>query len=201
MTSSAAARLKFIAERFVYEGYLRVKEFVLQFQRFDQQWSAPLTREVLTRGEAVVVLPYDPVARQVLLIEQFRLPAWVQGFDPWLLELPAGMLDDGETPEAVAMREMREETGLAITGLRLLHSFLPTPGVLAETIHLFFAQCDLSPLRNGHALFHGKTDEGEDIRLIPTDLVALPALLASGKIVNATALLGLYWLLREQEVK
>ncbi len=192
------SKLKFIADRIVYQGYLRVQEFTLQFQRFDHSWSEPITRQVLARGEAVVVVPYDPKLDQILLIEQFRLPAWCRGIEPWLLEFPAGMSDAGEAPETVARREMLEETGLDVLDLRLMHTFLPSPGALAETIHLFLGRCDLSPLQTGHGLIHGKEDEAENIRLVPMAADEMGDLIDSGKIANATALLGLYWLLRHR---
>ena len=76
------------------------------------------TWEVWRRGRAAAVLPYDPVADAVVLIEQFRLPALAAGLDPVLVELPAGLCDDGETPEATARRETMEEMGLAVGALR-----------------------------------------------------------------------------------
>ena len=189
-------KVKISKEKTILQSYLTVEEVGLEFQGFDGGWQGPITRQVIRRGQAVVVLPYDPVLDQVLLIEQFRLPALYQGFDPWLFELPAGMCDNpGERMDDLARREMFEETGLEISGLELLHSFLPSPGVLAETLHLYVARCDLRPLQRGHAKIHGKKEEGEDIRLHPLPFAEIERYLAEKKIVNAPAMLGLYWLL------
>ena len=95
------------------------------------------TWEVWRRGRAAAVLPYDPVADAVVLIEQFRLPALVAGLDPVLVELPAGLCDDGETPEATARREMMEEMGLAVGALRRIGGFLLTPGGADEVCELY----------------------------------------------------------------
>lgn len=189
-------KVKISKEKTILQSYLTVQEVSVAFQRFDGNWQGPVTRQVVRRGQAVVVLPYDPVLDQVLLIEQFRLPALYQGFDPWLLELPAGMCDHpGESVIDLARREMFEETGLEIADLALLHSFLPTPGVLAETLHLYVGRCDLTPLQRGHATIHGKHEEGEDIRLRPLPFAEIATYLAEQKIINAPAMLGLYWLL------
>ncbi len=193
-------KVKILAQETVYPGYARVEKFDLQFRLYDGEWSRPVSREIVYRGEAAVVIPYDPKRDAVLMIEQFRLPALCKDFDPWLLELPAGMVDHGpESLESVARREMMEETGLEITNLRRLHSFLPSPGVLAETLHLFIGRVDLSPLDNGHGLYHGAKDEDEDIKLCPMALSEIPNLLKEDKIKNASSMLGLYWLLLHRD--
>ncbi|TAH33051.1 MAG: NUDIX domain-containing protein [Alphaproteobacteria bacterium] len=193
-------KVKILAQNTAYGGYARVEKFDLQFRLYDGEWSRPVSREIVYRGEAAVVIPYDPQKDMVLMIEQFRLPALCKNMDPWLTELPAGMVEDSsESIESVAAREMMEETGLGITHLRHLHSFLPSPGVLAETLHLFVGKVDLSPLDNGHGMYHGAREEDEDIKLCPMPLSDVPNLLKQDKIKNASSMLGLYWLLLHRD--
>jgi len=71
---------------------------------------APITRLVLERGDSVAVLPHDPLAGALLLCEQFRAPTVARG-PGWMVEIPAGMLDENEVAEACARREILEETG------------------------------------------------------------------------------------------
>ena len=80
------------------------------------------------------VLPYDPVADAVVLIEQFRLPALAAGLDPVLVELPAGLCDDGETPETTARRETQEEMGLTVGALRADRRFPADPRRLRRSV-------------------------------------------------------------------
>ena len=70
------------------------------------------TWEVWRRGQAAALLPYDPIADAVVLIEQFRFPALAAGVEPTLVELPAGLCEDNEDPADTIRREMREEMNL-----------------------------------------------------------------------------------------
>ena len=85
-----------------------------RYRRFSGEWSGRKRYDVLRRGQAVGIALYDPDRDTVVLIEQFRLPALLAGASPWQIEVAAGLIDADETPEMVAVRETREETGLAI---------------------------------------------------------------------------------------
>lgn len=63
------------------------------------------------RGHAAVLLPFDPERDEVVLVEQIRIAAYDTSVTPWLLEMVAGMIEEGETIEAVARREAMEEAG------------------------------------------------------------------------------------------
>lgn len=193
-------QIKILERKNLYKGYLAIDAFKLQFELFEGGMSPVVSREVCLRGEAVAIVPYDPVLDQVLLIEQFRLPAHCRGIDAWLLEIPAGLVEEGEEKTEVAQREMIEETGLTVRDLKFLHNYLPSPGALTEMAHLYVGKVDLSPLSKGHKKIHGLKEEGEDIRLCPTPVSEIPNLLAAGRVCNATALLGLYWLLHNHTI-
>ncbi len=125
------------SEQRVWNGRFPLDVVRFRHRRFDGAMSGVKTWEVWRRGRAAAVLPYDPVADAVVLIEQFRLPALVAGLDPVLVELPAGLCDDGETPEATARREMVEEMGLTVGALRRIGGFLLTPGGADEVCELY----------------------------------------------------------------
>jgi ADP-ribose pyrophosphatase len=90
-------------------------------------------REIVRHPGAAVLLPVTSDGR-VILIRQFRYAA-----GETLLEVPAGTLDPGETPEETALRELVEETGYHANRLEKLAEFFPSPGILAERMHLFLA--------------------------------------------------------------
>jgi ADP-ribose pyrophosphatase len=170
---------------------------VIRFRhrRFDGTQSGEKTWEVWRRGRAAAVLPYDPVADAVVLIEQFRLPALVAGLDPILVELPAGLCDDGETPEVTARRETTEEMGLEVAALRHIGAFLLTPGGADELCDLYAGRVTAPAAEpDGIAGHAGMVEENEDIRIRvwPADR-AIEAALA-GRMTNSVTMIGLLWL-------
>jgi ADP-ribose pyrophosphatase len=94
--------------------------------------------DIVEHVGSVVILPVDADGN-LLFVRQYRHAA---GLD--LLELPAGTLDEGESPEACARREVREETGMAARNLEELGGFYLAPGYSTEYMHVYLAT-DLHP--------------------------------------------------------
>jgi ADP-ribose pyrophosphatase len=122
-------------------GFFEVEEAELRFERFDGRMSQTVERMHLDRGRAAAVLLYHTEREQFLLVRQFRFAAWTKG-QGWLTEIVAGKIDDGETPEQAAQREVEEETGYRIPQPQTLSVFFTMPGGSSERIHLFFAEID-----------------------------------------------------------
>jgi len=134
------------------------------------------TREVVEHVDCVVVLPIDS-GGNILLVRQFRHAVGKE-----LLELPAGSIDAGETPEQAAVRELREETGYKPCKLERLGGFYAAPGYCTEDLHFFRAsQLEKSPLTAED------TDEIEVVPVSPADVLGL---IASGQICDAKTLAG-----------
>jgi ADP-ribose pyrophosphatase len=119
--------------------------------------------------------------RQVTLVRQQRAPAGGP-----LLELPAGGVEEGETPLATARRELREETGLHGGDWTEVAAFFTTPGFCDERMHLFLAR----ELEQGDA----EPEESEQLELVRVPLDDVPALLP--EIEDGKTLAGLLLLLR-----
>jgi nudix-type nucleoside diphosphatase (YffH/AdpP family) len=159
--------------------------------------SPVIRRDVFVSGDAVTVLPYDPLRDRVLLVEQFRAGPLGRGDPlPWQLEAIAGRIDPGETPEDCARREAVEEAGLVLGALEKVAEYYPSPGAMTEFIYSYVALCDLP---DGVAGVFGDADEAEDIRgqLVPFD--GLMAAVAGGEIANAPLILTAFWLQRERD--
>ncbi|WHZ37138.1 NUDIX domain-containing protein [Sagittula sp. MA-2] len=146
-----------------YDGFFRLKPFHLRYPTFDGGMSEELRRECFVAYDVSLVLPYDPVTDCVLLVEQLRFGPIHRGDPvPWVLEVVAGMVDAGETPEEAALRETREEARLDLTRLIRVSGGYASPGYSTEFYHNFIGLCELS---ESAARFSGGLDEEhEDIR-------------------------------------
>jgi nudix-type nucleoside diphosphatase (YffH/AdpP family) len=179
-----------------HAGFFGLDVYSLRHRRFDGDMSAELQREVFAIGDAVTVLPYDPVQDRVLLIEQFRVGPLGRGDPlPWQLEAIAGRIDPGETPEAAARREAVEEAGLVLGALEKVAEYYPSPGAVAEYLYSYVALCDLP---DGVAGVFGAEAEGEDIKGHLLAFDRLVEVMNSGEIGNAPLLLTVLWLQRER---
>jgi ADP-ribose pyrophosphatase len=185
-----------IAEtRTAFERFVRIDVVRFRHRRFSGEWSVPQTHDVMRRGPAVAIVLYDPDRDRVVLVEQFRVTALMAGASPWQIEVVAGLIDSDETPEMVAIRETREETGLAIIGEVIpIQRFMPSSGSSDVTVFLFCARVDSTSA----AGVHGLAEEGEDIRVVVKTTAEVEALLDAGTIENGHSLVGLYWLLRHR---
>jgi ADP-ribose pyrophosphatase len=174
-----------------WQGFFRIERFRVRHRLFAGGWSRELEREVFERGTAAGILLYDPDRDAVVLIEQFRLPAYLAGFAPWQLEIVAGIVDRGRSPEAVVRDEAVEEAGVEVAGDILpIHRFLPSPGGSTEAVALFCGRVD----SRGTSGIHGLVDENEDIRVHVLPWRDAAALIRRDAIENAFALIALYWL-------
>ena len=178
-----------------FRGFFRVERYQLRHRRFAGDWSPVIEREIFVRGHAAGILPYDPRLERVLLVEQFRTAAVVAGRAPWTLEVPAGMIPEGETPDGVALRELEEEAGLKAEELIPLFTFMPSPGGSSETVWLYAALVDLSSA-GGLA---GVAGEDEDIRIVVLDAEEAIGRLARNEVDNAITIMSLQWLTMNRE--
>jgi len=186
--------VEIIARDAVYRGYLRLDAYRLRHRRHDGGWTGVIGRELVERGHAVAVLPYDPALDQVVLIEQFRIGAYAAGWPPWQIEIVAGIIEPGEAPEDVARRECVEECGCRLGALVHVCDFLTSPGVMSETVAVYCGRADASQAGGVHGLDH----EDEDIRAIALDAETAFDWLDQGRILNSPAIVALQWLRRER---
>lgn len=175
-----------------YVNFFAVQEDDLSFPKFDGGHSPVVSRAAFVGGDAVTVLPYDPVSDEILLIRQFRYGAYVRGDrQPWCAEPIAGRIDPGETPEEAARREALEEAGLEVTKLYPVARYYPSPGVLSEFLFSFVAPVDLSGVDRR---VQGVETEAEDIQSRVISLDHLMQMIATGEADTGPLVLTAYWL-------
>ncbi|ATG72787.1 ADP-ribose pyrophosphatase [Zobellella denitrificans] len=182
--------MQLLAEEVGYKGFFRLLKVRLKHRLFAGGWGPVLTRELFDRGHAAAVLPYDPVRDEVVLVEQFRVGAIHDRNSPWLLEIVAGMVEEGESEEEVVRREAREEAGLTLKTLTRALSYFSSPGGCSERITVFIGEVDATEAADHAGLVH----EGEDIRVHRLPRTRAMEWLAQGKIDNAASVIALQWL-------
>jgi ADP-ribose pyrophosphatase len=178
-----------------YEGFFRLERLTLRHSQFRGGMGPELVREIVERGDVAAVLLYDPYLDQVVMIEQFRVGAMADPRGPWLLEIVAGLIEPGETPEQVARREALEEAGCTVLELEPVTMFYATPAKSSERSYLFCGRVDASRAGGVFGLAH----EGEDIRVVPLPLDEALARIDSGAINSAWPIIALQWLGRHRE--
>ena len=182
--------VEIVARRTGFQGFFRMDVLRLRHRLFGGGWSRVMERELFVRGPAVVMIPWDPVRDELVMIEQFRIGGLDVGPSPWQMEFVAGIVEAGESFEDVARREAMEEAGLEVGALVPVHRYQVSPGGNTEEIIVLCGRVDASRAEGIHGVAH----EHEDIRVhrVPFD-VALGAL-ARGELRNAAAIVGVQWL-------
>jgi ADP-ribose pyrophosphatase len=186
-------------EDYRFGEQFRVTRATLRYRRFDGQMSDPVTRFNFERGDSVGVLLYDPQDDAVVLVRQFRYPAYA-GLDPderegdgasraWLLEIVAGVVDEDQTIKEVAHRELLEEAGYQAKGeLQPIGTIYPSPGGTSERIHLFLSEVDR---RQRAGKGGGIAAEGEDIQIVILPLRQAMDMVTRGEICDAKTIIAL----------
>jgi len=194
-TGPKQKKVEIVDQEVVYQGHYRVDRYRLRHSLYTGGMGQEISREVFKRGDAVAVLPYDPRRDEVVLIEQFRIAAQLQGEDPWMLEIVAGLIEPGEHVEDVAGREAQEEAGLELERLLPIARYYASPGASTEVVTMFCALVDASTADG----IHGLDEEGEDIRVVRVPFGAVSGLVDDGLLRNSPVLIGLQWLLLNRD--
>ncbi|MBG2876871.1 ADP-ribose diphosphatase [Proteus alimentorum] len=182
--------VKLLNQRDLYKGFFRMTEYRFKHRLFEGGWSEEVKREVFERGNAGVLLAYDPKRDEVVLIEQIRIPAYETSETPWLLEVVAGMVEQGESPEDVVRREAQEEAGVIVGRCEPIVSYLSSPGGTSERMHVYVGEVDATTAKG----IHGLACENEDIRVHVVSREQAYLWVEEGVIDNAASVIALQWL-------
>lgn len=164
---------KKIREELIYQG--RVFDLVKAVFRVPS--GKEHNYDLVKHHGAVVIVPVDSQGR-ILFVRQFRI-----GADKELLELPAGLLEENETPESSAAREIQEEVGMAAQALEKLGEFYMVPGYSTEKLHAFLAT-GLSPSSL-------PTDEDEYLELVAIPIPDVFEKIRAGEMEDGKTLASL----------
>jgi nudix-type nucleoside diphosphatase (YffH/AdpP family) len=180
----------------VFDDVFKIQQATLRFQKFDGQMSEPVRRLVFERGDSAAALLFNRDTQQVILVNQFRYPAYEKG-QGWLYEVVAGSIDANEQPEESIKREIREEIGYEVNELTHIATFYVSPGGTSERIILFYGEVgDADRISSGGGL----ASEHEDIELVELPLPDLWQALENGNIVDAKTLIAAQWFQQRKQV-
>ncbi|RJL00792.1 ADP-ribose diphosphatase [Enterobacter chuandaensis] len=182
--------VEIIARETLYSGFFSMDLYRFRHRLFNGEMSGEIRREIFERGHAAVLLPFDPVRDEVVLVEQIRIAAYDTSESPWLLEMVAGMIEEGESVEDVARREALEEAGLMVGRTKPVLSYLASPGGTSERLSIMVGEVDATTAEG----IHGLADENEDIRVHVVSREQAYQWVEEGKIDNAASVIALQWL-------
>lgn len=183
------------SDRTVWEGRFRLDVIHFRHRRFDGTTSGERVWELWRRGRAAAMLPYDPWSDSVVLMEQFRLPALAAGVEPVMVEVPAGLCEDGESPDQTIAREMREEIGLDADRAEPIGDFMLTPGGCDERCMLYVGRVRApAAAPDGTVGLAGLAAEQEDIRVRVLPAEQAIATAVAGRYPNSVTSIALLWL-------
>jgi len=161
-----------LSSHLIYEG----RALKLRIDEVEAAGGRETRREIVEHDDCVAIIAV--ASDSVLLVRQFRKPV-----EQELLEIPAGGIDPGESPEAAVSRELREETGYLPQKVERLGGFYAVPGYGTEYLYLYLAT-DLTPSR----LF---AEDTESISVVRVPISQVLELIASGSICDAKSIAGL----------
>lgn len=178
------------SKRRVFDGFFKIDEAELSFERFDGEMSRPVKRLCFERGDSVAALIFNRDSRTVILVEQFKYPTYDNG-PGWIVETVAGIAEPGEAADAAVRREVLEEVGYEIERLEPIATFYLSPGGSSERILLYYAEVtNAGKVASGGGL----PSEDEDIRPVELSLADVERLLTTGGLHDAKTIVGVQWL-------
>lgn len=177
-------RIKVRSSKVLSNVWARLEQVVFDYRHRDGQWQTQ-TREIYHRGHGAAVLLYDTTRSTILLIRQFRYPAWTVDGDGFLLEVPAGIIE-ADDPVATVRAETEQETGFVIGQPTFLFKAYATPGSVTEQLHYFMAPYSD---RNRSGTGGGLHEEGEDIEVLEVPLAQAVLWIEEGRIIDAKTII------------
>lgn len=181
--------IRILKEEILSDEWATLKKYTIDYRRRDGTWEKQV-RQVYDRGHGAAILPYDPVRRTVLLVRQFRLPAYLTGNPEPLVEACAGLLDSND-PLTAIVKEAEEELGFRLRNPRLVFAPYMSPGSVSERLYHFIAEyTPADRISEGG----GALDEGEDIEVLEPAMEEALAMVEDGRIIDAKTVLLLQYL-------
>jgi nudix-type nucleoside diphosphatase (YffH/AdpP family) len=175
--------------RRIFEQFFKIDEAELSYEKFDGSMTPVVKRLCFERGDSVAAVVFHRDLKRLLFLRQFRYPTYAKG-PGWILELVAGMQEEGEDAVLALRREILEEIGYEIESIEPVAMFYVSPGGSSERIALFYVEVSN---RGKVAEGGGLAAENEDVQTVAWSREELAEALANGQIQDAKTLAGVLW--------
>ena len=186
-------KYKIINKKNLYSGFFSLNKYEFIHKKHDGEWTSTVGREIFSGAHVSTLLPYDPIKKEIILIQQFRAGVLSRYDEDYLLEIVAGIIDEGENPEETAIRECFEETGCEVKKIHPIHSYFPAPGSSESYYHLYLGEIQAF---DGERI-KGLEKENEDILVKSFKIDEVRQMLKEKKITNGLTLIALQWFFLE----
>ena len=186
-------KYKIINKKNLYSGFFSLNKYEFTHKKHDGEWTSTVGREIFSGAHVSTLLPYDPIKKEIILIQQFRAGVLSRYDEDYLLEIVAGIIDEGENPEETAIRECFEETGCEVKNIYPIQSYFPAPGSSESYYHLYLGEIQAF---DGERI-KGLKKENEDILVKSFKIDEVRQLLKEKKITNGLTLIALQWFFLE----
>ncbi|WP_369309043.1 GDP-mannose pyrophosphatase NudK [Providencia rettgeri] len=177
-------KLRNIQEKLLSDNWYILKKYTYELQRRDGSWQRQ-EREVYDRGNGAVILLYNKTKNSIILIRQFRMPMYVNGYPNFLIEAAAGLLENA-SPEARIIAEAEEETGFKVDKLEKVFEAFMSPGSVTEKLHFYIAEYSDNNRSNEGG---GLAEEGEDIEVLEWPFPKALEAIRTGEIVDGKTIM------------
>ncbi len=184
-------RVRIREKRRVFDDIFKIDEAVVELRRPDGAWTDPHRELCFERGDSVAALLVKRESGQLVLVRQFRYPAYDKG-PGWLTEIVAGGLRAEESPETAIIREVREETGYDIESLEPIATFYVSPGGTSERVLLYYGEVGEAPVASAGEKLGVGDEEIERVEMSVDDLWES---FRSGALQDGKTIVALMWLL------
>ena len=91
-----STKCNIIKKKKIHDGFFKLHELTFTHQKHNGKWSSEIKREIFSGAHVATVIPYDPINKKILLLEQFRSGLLHRKDDPVIIEIVAGIIDEGE---------------------------------------------------------------------------------------------------------
>ncbi len=186
-------KYKIINKKNLYSGFFKLNKYQFIHQKHDGGWTDKVEREVFSGAHVSTLLPYDPIKKEIILIQQFRAGVLSRYDNDYLYEIVAGIIGENETPEKTAIRECLEETGCEVKKTIPIQAYFPAPASSESYYHLFLGEINSF---DGERI-RGLEDENEDILVKSFKIEDVRNMLKEKKIKNGLTLIALQWFFLE----